>query len=365
MVRRLPPRVLPLPTPTVLTNVPPRGGPPVASPVALFALLAITLLFFLGFPTVFAADSLESLIFKEKEEAESWQERGEELPPLFLLGDEKGAAIYSPAVRGEEARLLCEPVPFDELVDLSEGAIGDREVVLNTSLPRVREVLARSCIVRPADALLAVGAGRQTWVEVKDFVVRWDNPLCPEDSPYSLWVSFQGPPPEPPLFYSTDGDLSEAENHYQPVRESAPVPWERRGQVLPQQDLTPALQSTLAKILKYPDDFNVSVASVGAKNCDRLLIFRRRSVSSEDFGLPNEVAVWQKGEELKPLVTEKVDVSKGSGHLALEGLLDYNTDGLIDLWVSGDRDGCSYRALFKGRETGFEAAPFPKKRCRC
>jgi hypothetical protein len=68
---------------------------------------------------------------------------------------------------------------------------------------------------------------------------------------------------------------------------------------------------------------------------------------------------------MEKLWSERVDVKKGSGHLRVDAMLDYNRDGFIDLIVFGDHNGCPYKIIFEGTKTGFSRLDLPLKPCVC
>jgi hypothetical protein len=56
---------------------------------------------------------------------------------------------------------------------------------------------------------------------------------------------------------------------------------------------------------------------------------------------------------------------RGSGHIRIKGVLDYNGDQRIDLLISGDQFKCNYELLFEGIEQGFTPADLPTPACSC
>src|ERR1044071_1906467 len=101
-----------------------------------------------------AADEMEGLIDKEKTEQDTWKDTEGELPPALLLGANNAILIYSPAYEASHGNVLCSDLQFDELTELSKEEVTQGEIIVNTKIPRVRESLAESCLIRPGDPLV-------------------------------------------------------------------------------------------------------------------------------------------------------------------------------------------------------------------
>jgi hypothetical protein len=129
------------------------------------------------------------------------------------------------------------------------------------------------------------------------------------------------------------------------------------------------IDTTTKKLLKQtvPElaDYDIRVASVGAANCDALIFLKRRVVMADDDGLPNEAVLWKHADKIGYVAREQVDSSRGSGHVRLKALIDYNGDGRVDALLSGDQFKCSYELLFEGIEDGFAPVELPAPSCSC
>lgn len=314
--------------------------------------------FFLGVIMIFAPrvlpvekDPMETLIEENKKTVP--EETEDELPPLFLLGDISGIEIYSPALVGGNLESLCKPAPLDELIEISRGRVQDAETVLNMSLPRVQQLMNDLCLIRPGDDVLALGAGFQRYIRLKDFVIKRDSSFCSTQSPYSLWMSFEEPLDMEPFLFYLGSDLTERPNHFQSEENLTKVP------------LSSVMKSDLIKQLIVLKEYEITVYKVGFPNCDHIILAKRRSVSPEENELINEGLFWELGGRTELMWVEKVNLRKGSGHIRLDGVWDYNGDGQLDVMLSGDHRQCPYQVLFKGKEAGFEAQDIPHKLCGC
>ncbi len=299
------------------------------------------------------ADQLDSLIDQEKQNQKQWTDDVDELPPAYLWGNKAGVEIYAASAYDGKAGSLCQPIEFDELIEMSRGTITDRETILNLSLPRVREMLQQSCMIRPNDKLIAVGEGWQKTVVVSEFVVRRDRLVCPHDSPFSLWASIEPQLEQEPIFFSSEGSWPETDNGFQRLREVEPL------------DQDSPIRKTVESLVPDQAEFKLMLVGLHATNADLLYLLRRRTATLEDDGLPNEILLIKSGTQVEKLWVERVDIKKGSGHLRVEAMLDYNHDGLIDVIVSGDHNGCPYQIVFEGTSTGLNRADFPIKPCSC
>jgi hypothetical protein len=316
--------------------------------ITVFALLVLTMAAVRA-----STDDVESLIEKEKVEEQNPpanRSADETAPPAFLLGTTDSVALYSSAVYGGDPSPICESFPFDELIDMSNGDPLDEETVLNMKLPRVRQAVEDSCLIRPGDEVLAVGRGSQSWILIRDFVIRRAPAVCPADSPYSLMARLDHELDEAPLFYSTDPDLKEGDNEFAPVHPLAPVP-----------NATELLRPVVSDMKEY----EVRGATVAAANVEALFHLRRRRVTPDDDGFPNEILLWQKGDKIELLTQEAVDSVNGSGSVNVEAVLDYNRDGFLDLWVKGTQRKCPYYLLYQGGEEGFTPVELPNTPCSC
>lgn len=294
-----------------------------------------------------AGDDVDGLIEKSKAQDESVEDVSDDVPPAFLLGDRKSVTIYSSTVYGGNASPVCQSFPFDELIELSNGNPENDETVLNMKIPRVKQVVEESCLIRPGDDVIAITASSQTWVAIKDFVIVRAQALCPSDSPYSLVGRIGRSLEADPLFYSTDPELKEGENEYVGIA------------------MSPG--SIEGARIDIPDvkDYIVTTVQVSGLNVDALFHLKRRSVTPDDDYFPNEMVYWQKGDKLELLTQEAVDSLSGSGHVRVEGIFDYNRDGFLDIWISGDQKTCPYHLLFDGSENGFTPIDLPNKPCSC
>ena len=290
-----------------------------------------------------AADPLDKLIMSEQEARDEWAQDADELPPASLWGNRTGVELSLP---------LCEPLPFDELIELSRGNPQNQETVLNLDLPRVREIMDRTCLVRPGDPLMAVGPGEQQRVALKNFVIRRDRPACSDDSPYSLWGTFPEPLPWDPIFFSSLEGWPEGGNAAVALTESPPSDESE-------------LRARVAKLVKDLSDFRITTIDIKAPNADALIVLRRKVATLEDDMLSNDMVLRQQGELLEVVWSERVDSKKGSGSLRPEVALDFNGDNFTDLVLSGTHQGCPYRLVLEGGEMGFSTVDLPQKTCFC
>ncbi|MCB4756440.1 MAG: hypothetical protein LHV69_05300 [Elusimicrobia bacterium] len=318
-----------------------------------FDIITMAGVFLFTVPSSFA-DELDSLIKEEQKEESAWAEEPAELPEITLFGDAQGVEVISPMTVQGVSVGLCEPMEYDEIVEMSRGDKDEKETVLNWHLPRVREVLERSCLVRPGDTLLAVGKGWQKLAVIRDFAVRKEGQRCQDKAPYALWLNIKERLPEEPIFFTAPPDLKEGANMFKSVDD------------LPRGTLGREHKKLLEEEeVTFLDDYKITVYAVDQPNCQELIELKRQNVGPEDDGLPNALLYGKKGEHMELILSEPVDIKKGSGHIELEGLLDFNGDGRVDLWMRGDREGCVYQKLFRGEEEGFTPLSTPEKRCRC
>ena len=100
-------------------------------------------------------------------------------------------------------------------------------------------------------------------------------------------------------------------------------------------------------------------------NCTALIRLVREKVDKNDEGLPNELILSIKNNNISVLAQEKVSLQSRSGHIRIIGTLDWNGDGFMDVLLAGDHEGCSYQSLFIGTEDGFDPADLPPDPCGC
>ncbi len=299
-------------------------------------------------PLQASGDDIESLIDTEKVEQEPAPDAGgDDVPPAFLLGDSSSVALYSSSVYGGDPSPICDSFPFDELIDMNDSDPLAEDVVLNMRLPRVKQTVEEACLIRPGDDVLAVGRGRQTWVLIRDFVIRKAPGVCPSDSPYSLTARVDTVLADEPLFYSTDADLKEGENDFRLIAMST------------------ASRAPLTGVVADIQEYDVRMATVSASNVDAFFHLKRRQLTPEDDGFPNEMVLWQSGDQIQILSQEAVDSVGGSGRLNVEAVFDYNRDGRLDVWIRGDQKKCPFHLLYEGGEEGFIPVDLPNKPCSC
>lgn len=300
-----------------------------------------------------AADPLESLIDNEKKAREEWTEEIDELPPAYLWGDQNGVELYSSSNPEDKQNLICQPLPFDELIELSLGNPADHETILNVDLPRVRELLQTACLVRPGDSLVAIAAGDQKLIRIKQFILKRDQAICPQTSPYSLWGTLEEPLVEAPLFYTTVLTMPEGNNSYLKWVEQKPLDQEN--------DIRKKLT---AKVVDQ-SEYRLTIIDIHSSDLERLLILRRSTADINDDGLPNEIILAQTTADIEKVWIERVDLKRGTGHLRVESTFDYNADGFRELQISGEHQGCPYQMVFEGSKEGFRPIDLPLKTCIC
>src|SRR5205814_543803 len=115
--------------------------------------------------------------------------------------------------------------------------------------------------------------GWQEIIAVKDFVIRPEKKLCPNDPPYSLWATYDGPFKEDPLFYSTDVGLPTSSNEFKFI-----------DQFLTEK-LSEKLRALLSSEMQFSDEYEAVVYGIQASNCDRLIHVKKKVVSPDDSGL--------------------------------------------------------------------------------
>lgn len=312
------------------------------------------MVFIFVFPGSLYSDEIEGLIEQEKDELVEWAYETESLPSGIFLGDQSGVEIYSEFMSSQTGPFLCDDLELTELVELTGGRLSDNETHLNFLLDRVRDEIGNSCTVRPGDSLRAIGPGWQTEVKVHQFTIKRAGPTCRGISPYALWVSFEKPLRQEPLFFHSSEDIpANIDNHY------------RGTSLLPLEKVDQQTKKLLNALLLYSDEYRADVYRLDEKNSDALIHLVKKSISLTDEGLPHELLINQLKNDLEILEMEKVDSQKGSGGVELQGVLDFNQDGWVDLWVQGTQAGCVYKQLFMGKEGGFEPIFTPSRPCRC
>ncbi len=314
---------------------------------------ALTIIFFLVLVSA-RADEIDSLVDQEKADTDRWMSEPGELPPVYRFGLPGSVEVYSTAAdKGNSDNALCTGAEFDELIGLTRGNPEDPQTEVNLKLPRVREAMERMCLIRPGDSLTAVGWGWRKEVVVGDFSIRREKPACQDDQAYSLWGNLIEALPEAPVFFTTVPGLDASTFSFRLAGDLAAVSLD-----------APALKA-LGGQMKFLEDYEIHGFEAGFPNCDKLIKVERKHVNLEDSSLPNAGLYWQKGDEVGRIWEERVDAERGSGHIKIEGLLDFNSDGFIDLLISGDRFNCPYQILFLGQADGFEPVALPNKRCSC
>jgi len=277
----------------------------------------------------------------------------EDLPPVLLLAEDRFIQIYSSANHYDEEFILCEDNQMDDLAERAGHNPDEDKTVLNLKNPRIQSSLAQFCLTRPNDLIFSVGRGENALLTMEKFHLRKEYPLCPNKSAYGLYATTEPSLESTPLFYSTDLQLKEGPNHFTP---------KSKLKIIPASD---NLKIALSQKIKFLEEYSISVSSVGASNFDALIHIKKKSTHSEDVGLPNEIILWSRGKNVTILITERVEKSRKSGHVDVIGVLDFNQDNQLDLFIKGDQDGCPYQAVFKGRKEGFERHSIPRRRCRC
>lgn len=304
-------------------------------------LLSILLLTPTVLPAAPAPDPLENLIEKEHQEEQDWADDPirAELPPAIMIGNTGAVQIFGPgSSTGDKA--LCNALEIDELIEVSRGQSTDAEVEINTSLPRVREILEDSCLIRPDDEIFAVGRGSQKIVHVEKFIAK----RRPVDS---LWMTVNPPLDDEPLFYTTLPELAEGSNQYVRVDsfESGP--------------LDETLKQRTLNQVSYLEEFTAIAYKVNDPSLQQLIYLKRRHSAPEDDKLPNEILLAVRGMDVVKIWEEAVNMEKGSGSLSPEGMFDFNQDGILDLELTGSRAGRPYVIFFKGTGRGWTPLEIP------
>ncbi len=315
--------------------------------VFFFAILFAVLI-----PAKAARDPLENLI-EEESLGSPPSTKIEELPSMFFYGNRTGMKIYSPGTGALDNGGVCHSLELEELVQLSKGGAGEFSMDVNLSIPRVKKMFEDACLIRPGDFAVALSPQFQKTVTIKRFSVQRDAGACALGSPYSLWAHFEEFLEQDPLLFSTDLNLPEGFNSFRLFRDIPEVPM--NGEV----------KAALGKATQFLSDYDVRLYPLESTNSKMVAHLRRHQVDLEDDGMFNEILMENAGEGFSEFWVEKIDKKNGTGHIRLEGVWDYNGDGLTDLLISGDHQGCPYQMLFKGLEKGFEAQDLPNEPCHC
>jgi hypothetical protein len=220
-------------------------------------------------------------------------------------------------------------------------------------VPRIKEIISESCLIRPGDRLVAIGAGLNRAMEVASFVLRKEKPLCPEDRGYSLWAVFDTPLDFYPLLVSTDINLMAGANNFDDTS--------LRTGMAPTKEEFGVLAATIPFVRDY-DVRRYDAAMLGER---KIFLLVRHEVSLDDVGLPSAMVVAQSTGAVQILATVNIKRREKSGHLSMGAILDYDLDGKADLWIEGDENGCAFRLLYQGTAVGYDRLDTPNKPCSC
>ncbi len=298
-------------------------------------------------------DIVEGLIEHEKKSYQDWLDDADEPPAVYLPGSRSGVEVYSPAFRDEESQVLCHDPALPELLEMTGAESDARETVLNLQRLRVREKVGDACLARPGDRVVAVGRGWQEERTLDAFVIQREKPACAEEPPMGLWMTFDHPLPEDPLFVTTDPTVLPKDNLFIPAEQYAVAP------------AGPEMLGRLKGVVQFPEDFRVTLISVGATDADAIVLFERRNLTPDDDGLPAMVAAVITKDSIQTLWTERVDIRRGTGRFEFLGTLDMDGDGVRELVFSGIHQTCPYTTVFRRAEDGFEPVPLLVRSCRC
>lgn len=299
------------------------------------------------------ADPLQNLIESEQKAYQEWLDETDEPPTAYLPGNRQAVELYSPAYRDENAQVLCHDVDLPDLLDLTQGDPTAFSTTLNLSLPRVRQAVGDGCLVRPGDRIVAVGKGWQEERTLADFTIQREKPACPDDAPYGLWMSFDKPLPEDPLFITTDSTVTVRDNLYVPADQ------------YPVAAAGPEIMARLQGLVHFPEDYRITIVGVRDGDLEALVIFERKTVGPNDDGLPAFLAAVVTKEGVQALWTERVDVAHGTGRLDFAGSLDLYGDGNRELVFTGVHRACTYTVVFRRGDTGYLPLPLAVRSCGC
>lgn len=304
-------------------------------------------------PFVFSSDAIDSVIEDSKKEIDQWEEPADELPLSILIGDQSSIELYSSVYDFPSEMPLCQNIEFDEILGDQVTRESVNEVLIPVLVKRVKNYFSEKCLVRPHDEFIAVGKGWQTKVYVQEFFAKKEFPFCPDKEQFNLRARFEESLPEAPLFFSTDPELKEGDNHFFSFDTMRKV------------DVSSATFIALKKKVSFIEDYSLSAVELNMPNCDRLILLNRINVSPDDAGFPSQIIFSEKGEALDEVIHETVQKGRASGHLKLDGGLDFNSDGNLDLVVHGDDSGCVFSVIFEGLSVGFQVFNVPRKMCHC
>jgi hypothetical protein len=316
-------------------------------------LIGFLILNLLVLPVAAESDPVENLIQDEHVTQQPAPASDEELPPMFLFGSADGVKIYSRGTQTLDNAWVCQSLELDEVVQLTRGDPSAAATTVNLDIPRVKTMFEDSCLIRTGDYLMALALGFQKIVSVNRFSIRQQGTGCSRESSLTLWANLEDPLEQEPFLYSTNLDLPEGGNDFRNLDELSEV----------SEDKT--VREHLDGAVRFINEYDVKIYLVNAPNCKYLAHVKRRSVTLEDNGLPNEILLWAQGDEFLQFWIEKVDERNGSGHIRIDGVWDYNGDGLVDLLINADHQKCPYHMLFNGLEKGFEAEEIPNEPCGC
>jgi len=315
--------------------------------------LAIAALFLAGAAAAEKTDSVQGLIEKEKKSYQDWLDDAEEPPAVYLPATRLAVQVFSPAFREEEAQVLCHDPDLPELLEMTSAEADAHVTVLNLQRPRVREKVGDACLARPGDRVVAVGRGWQEERTLDDFSVQHEKPACPEEAPLGLWMTFDRPLHEDPLFVTTDPTVPAKDNLFVPAEQYAVAP------------AGPDIMSRLKGVVQFPEDFRATVLSLRVPETEALVLFERRNLTSDDDKLPAMIAVLVTKETVQSLWTERVDMRRGTGRFDFVGTLDMDGDEVRELVFSGIHQSCPYTVVFRRGEGGYERIPLLVRSCRC
>lgn len=306
-------------------------------------------------PSLVLADPLDRLIAEEKKQYQEWIFSEEDLPAVFLTGDSNSVLIYSSQFEGSQEMQLCAEVSWEELIEHSKPHSYSQQVQIDFMVPRIRNTWAATCLIRPFDEILAIGRGSQQKVVIDHFVINTRPDSCGGSS-MEIRAVLQDPLPPDPLFYSTDPDLKAGDNRFFSLSVSTDGA---------QNELWKALLGTQ---VQFFDEYDVQYQVAHVISSTAVFVFghlKKSTVSSDDIGLSHEIVavIGQNGVQI--LADEPITKDQQSGHVYLLDIIDFNFDGLPDVILDGDRQGCFFRRVFVGSEHQFREVFLPQAPCPC